>query len=93
MRYEVNTKVSWKLYLTITIILMLTNDRTPWLDLAVFGELGDNNAREYIRIKYGNETEQQAMKALEAKVAREQFDHDMRETEVGQNPWIIYRRH
>lgn len=67
---------------------MITNDRDPWLDLAVFGELGDKNAREYIRIKYGNETEQQAMKALEA---REKFDHDMRETEVGQNLWIIYR--
>lgn len=56
---------------------MITNDRDPWLDLAVFGELGDKNARE-----------QQAMKALEA---REKFDHDMRETEVGQNLWIIYR--
>lgn len=66
---------------------MLTNDRTPWLDLSVFGELGDNNAREYIRIKYGNETEQHAMKALE------QFDHDMRETEAWQNMWVIYRRH
>lgn len=65
---------------------MLTNDRTPWLDLAVFNELGDNNAREYIRLKYGNETEQQAMKALE------QFDHDMRETEAWQNMWVIYRR-
>ena len=67
---------------------MITNDRDPWLDLAVFGELGDKNAREYLRIKYGNETEQQAMKALEA---REQFDYDMRETEPWQSFWTYYR--
>lgn len=64
---------------------MLANERDPWLDLAVFGELGDNNAREYIRLKYGNKTEQQAMKALE------QFDQDMRETEPWQSFWIYYK--
>lgn len=63
---------------------MLTNDRDPWLDLAVFGELGDVNAREYIRLKYGNETAQKAIEALE------QFDHDMRENEPWQFFWTFY---
>lgn len=37
---------------------------TDDLDLSVFEELGDN-AREYIRLKYGLETESEAMKAIE----------------------------
>lgn len=52
---------------------------TDDLDLSVFEELGDVNAREYIRLKYGIETESEAMKALE------RFDADMRQTEPGQN--------
>ena len=62
------------------------SDKSPDLDLAVFGELWDNNAREYIRLKYGNETESDAMKALE------KFDADMRQNEVGQNFWTFYHK-
>ena len=59
---------------------------TDDLDLSIFWELGDTNAREYIRIKYGLETESEAMKALE------RFDSDMRQNEVGQNFGIIYHK-
>ena len=59
---------------------------TDDLDLAVFGELWDSNAREYIRFKYGIETESEAMKALE------KFDNDMRENEVGQNFGTFYHK-
>ena len=69
------------------------SDRSPWIDLAVFGELWDNNAREYIREKYWVEAEGEAMKALDkfdAKEAREQLDHDMRQNEKWQNFWTFY---
>lgn len=56
---------------------------TDDLDLSIFEELGDN-ARDYIRLKYGVETESDAMKALE------RFDSDMRQNEVGQNFWTSY---
>lgn len=56
---------------------------TDDLDLSIFEELGDN-ARDYIRLKYGVETESEAMKALE------RFDSDMRQNEVGQNFWTSY---
>lgn len=59
---------------------------TDDLDLSVFGELGDTNAREYIRLKYWNETASEAMKALE------RFDADMRENEVGQNFGTFYHK-
>lgn len=59
---------------------------TDDLDLSVFGELWDSNAREYIRLKYGVETESEAMKALE------RFDADMWETEPWQNMGTFYHK-
>ena len=53
----------------------LTSEKSPDLDLAVFGELGDANARLYIESKYGIDTRVLAEKALQ------RFDDEMRETE------------
>lgn len=41
------------------------SDRSEWFDLAIFEELWDTNARDYIRIKYWIDVEEKAMKALE----------------------------
>lgn len=54
------------------------------LDLSVFWELGDANARSYIEQKYGIETRELAEKALR------KFDAEQgRDFEPGQNLWVF----
>jgi len=54
------------------------------LDLSVFWELGDANARAYIEAKYGIETRKEADKALE------KFDAEQwKDFEAGVNYWAF----